>query len=201
MVPCDKIPARGEGTRRDRRSASGLITPSLEEMAHVASEMQRQGFDVPLLIGGATTSAPTPRSRSRRTTRRRWSMCRMPRAPSASYQAAVDRPRRRLQGRGRRRLREGARPAREQEGRDAGPARTRRAPTRCRSGTPVQPKKTGVTVFRRTSTSRRPRRVHRLGSVLPDLGSRRRLPEDPDDEKVGEAARNVFEDGQAMLGS
>ena len=35
---------------------SGLITPSLEEMAHVASEMQRQGFTQPLLIGGATTS-------------------------------------------------------------------------------------------------------------------------------------------------
>ena len=35
---------------------SGLITPSLEEMAHVAREMERQGFHVPLLIGGATTS-------------------------------------------------------------------------------------------------------------------------------------------------
>ncbi|MCC4119171.1 hypothetical protein LLG90_27975, partial [Aromatoleum toluclasticum] len=35
---------------------SGLITPSLEEMSHVAAEMQRKGFDVPLLIGGATTS-------------------------------------------------------------------------------------------------------------------------------------------------
>src|SRR5207344_2334538 len=35
---------------------SGLITPSLEEMAHVAKEMERQGFQVPLLIGGATTS-------------------------------------------------------------------------------------------------------------------------------------------------
>jgi len=35
---------------------SGLITPSLEEMAHVAKEMERQGFTIPLLIGGATTS-------------------------------------------------------------------------------------------------------------------------------------------------
>jgi 5-methyltetrahydrofolate--homocysteine methyltransferase len=40
----------------DAIGLSGLITPSLEEMAHVASEMQRQGFDLPLLIGGATTS-------------------------------------------------------------------------------------------------------------------------------------------------
>ena len=36
---------------------SGLITPSLDEMVHVAREMDRQGFDMPLLIGGATTSA------------------------------------------------------------------------------------------------------------------------------------------------
>ncbi len=35
---------------------SGLITPSLDEMVHVAKEMQRQGFTIPLLIGGATTS-------------------------------------------------------------------------------------------------------------------------------------------------
>ena len=35
---------------------SGLITPSLDEMAHVAAEMEREGFDIPLLIGGATTS-------------------------------------------------------------------------------------------------------------------------------------------------
>ncbi len=35
---------------------SGLITPSLDEMCHVAAEMERQGFDIPLLIGGATTS-------------------------------------------------------------------------------------------------------------------------------------------------
>jgi 5-methyltetrahydrofolate--homocysteine methyltransferase len=40
----------------DMIGLSGLITPSLDEMVHVASEMQRQGFQVPLLIGGATTS-------------------------------------------------------------------------------------------------------------------------------------------------
>ncbi len=56
MVPCDKIleAARREGA--DIIGLSGLITPSLEEMAHVAAEMERQQFDVPLLIGGATTS-------------------------------------------------------------------------------------------------------------------------------------------------
>jgi len=57
MVPAEKIleTARKEGV--DMIGLSGLITPSLDEMVHVASEMDRQGFDIPLLIGGATTSA------------------------------------------------------------------------------------------------------------------------------------------------
>ncbi|MDR2625700.1 MAG: methionine synthase [Zoogloeaceae bacterium] len=56
MVPCEKIlnAAREHGAQAI--GLSGLITPSLEEMRHVAAEMQRQGFAVPLLIGGATTS-------------------------------------------------------------------------------------------------------------------------------------------------
>jgi 5-methyltetrahydrofolate--homocysteine methyltransferase len=56
MVPADKIleAARKEGV--DMIGLSGLITPSLDEMVHVAKEMQRQGFTMPLLIGGATTS-------------------------------------------------------------------------------------------------------------------------------------------------
>ncbi len=56
MVPAQKIldTAREQGV--DIIGLSGLITPSLDEMAHVAKEMERQGFDIPLLIGGATTS-------------------------------------------------------------------------------------------------------------------------------------------------
>ena len=56
MVPCQQIleTARREGA--DIIGLSGLITPSLEEMAHVAREMEREGFKIPLLIGGATTS-------------------------------------------------------------------------------------------------------------------------------------------------
>ena len=56
MVPCAKIleTARAEGA--DMIGLSGLITPSLEEMCYVASEMRREGFELPLLIGGATTS-------------------------------------------------------------------------------------------------------------------------------------------------
>ena len=56
MVPAQKILDKAKEVGADMIGLSGLITPSLEEMAHVAKEMQRQGFTVPLLIGGATTS-------------------------------------------------------------------------------------------------------------------------------------------------
>ncbi|MDP7048168.1 MAG: methionine synthase [Verrucomicrobiota bacterium] len=56
MVPCDKILKAAREEKVDMIGLSGLITPSLDEMAHVAREMQRECFDKPLLIGGATTS-------------------------------------------------------------------------------------------------------------------------------------------------
>jgi len=56
MVSCEKILQIARDEKVDIIGLSGLITPSLDEMVHVAKEMQRLGFDVPLLIGGATTS-------------------------------------------------------------------------------------------------------------------------------------------------
>ncbi len=56
MVPTQKILDAASEENADLIGLSGLITPSLEEMTNVASEMQRQGFDIPLMIGGATTS-------------------------------------------------------------------------------------------------------------------------------------------------
>ncbi|MDI3461777.1 MAG: 5-methyltetrahydrofolate--homocysteine methyltransferase [Nitrospira sp.] len=56
MVPCEKILAAARENKPDIIGLSGLITPSLDEMVHVAKEMTREGFDLPLLIGGATTS-------------------------------------------------------------------------------------------------------------------------------------------------
>ncbi|MEZ4391850.1 MAG: methionine synthase [Polyangiales bacterium] len=56
MVPCEKILEKAVEVGADLIGLSGLITPSLDEMAHVAREMQRKGFTLPLLIGGATTS-------------------------------------------------------------------------------------------------------------------------------------------------
>jgi 5-methyltetrahydrofolate--homocysteine methyltransferase len=56
MVPCAKILDSAREKQVDVIGLSGLITPSLDEMRHVAAEMEREGFDIPLLIGGATTS-------------------------------------------------------------------------------------------------------------------------------------------------
>ena len=57
MVPADKILDTALEKKADIVGLSGLITPSLDEMVHVAREMQRRGMTIPLLIGGATTSA------------------------------------------------------------------------------------------------------------------------------------------------
>ncbi len=57
LVPCEKILAAARENNADAIGLSGLITPSLDEMVHVAKEMTRTGCTVPLLIGGATTSA------------------------------------------------------------------------------------------------------------------------------------------------
>src|SRR5678809_485231 len=56
MVPAAKILETARERKADVIGLSGLITPSLDEMVHVAQEMEREGFTLPLLIGGATTS-------------------------------------------------------------------------------------------------------------------------------------------------
>ena len=56
MVPAEDIVRRAVEERADIIGLSGLITPSLEEMAHVARELEKAGLDIPLLVGGATTS-------------------------------------------------------------------------------------------------------------------------------------------------
>jgi len=56
MVSSEKILERAKAEKADLIGLSGLITPSLDEMVHVAKEMERQGFKLPLLVGGATTS-------------------------------------------------------------------------------------------------------------------------------------------------
>jgi len=57
MIPCEQILKQARDRQVDMIGLSGLITPSLDEMVHVARSMEREGFELPLLIGGATTSA------------------------------------------------------------------------------------------------------------------------------------------------
>ena len=56
MVPAETIVQRAREEQVDMIGLSGLITPSLDEMVHVATELEKAGLDIPLLIGGATTS-------------------------------------------------------------------------------------------------------------------------------------------------
>jgi len=56
MVPAEQIVRKAIEVKADIIGLSGLITPSLEEMVNVAHEMQRAGLDIPIMIGGATTS-------------------------------------------------------------------------------------------------------------------------------------------------
>ena len=84
MVPADTILDTAVEVGADAVGLSGLITPCLDEMVDVAREMERRGLDLPLLIGGATTSSSTPRCGSRRPTRSRSSTCSTRRGLSAS---------------------------------------------------------------------------------------------------------------------
>lgn len=56
MVPCERILEEAINSNADLIAVSGLITPSLEEMCHIAEEMEKRGLDIPLMVGGATTS-------------------------------------------------------------------------------------------------------------------------------------------------
>jgi 5-methyltetrahydrofolate--homocysteine methyltransferase len=85
MVPCEKILQTAREQEADLIGLSGLITPSLDEMVHVAREMQREGFTVPLLTAERRPAPSTPPSRSRRPIRGWWYTSRMPRAASASW--------------------------------------------------------------------------------------------------------------------
>ena len=84
MIPSEKILAAASELGVDVIGLSGLITPSLDEMVHVAKEMEREGFTLPLLIGGATTSkAHTAVKIAHHYSQRRPCMCSTPRARSA----------------------------------------------------------------------------------------------------------------------
>ncbi|KYC29345.1 homocysteine-N5-methyltetrahydrofolate transmethylase, B12-dependent [Sterolibacterium denitrificans] len=199
MVPCDKILHAAKEHGAQAIGLSGLITPSLEEMAHVAAEMQRQGFDLPLLIGGATTSrahtaikiAPNYKS----------AVVYVPDASRAvgvvtklfsseqatGYQAeiAADYAKVRAQHA-------------NKKGVQLVSLETARANALPFSGTPVRPRQTGITVLQDIDLSLL---VDYLdwGPFFQTWDLAGPYPKILDDEVVGEAARNVFRDGRAML--
>ncbi len=202
MVPCDKILRMAREMNADIVGVSGLITPSLEEMVHIAKEMQREGFTIPLLIGGATTSrthtavkiAPhyngpviwvPDASRS---------------VPVCSSLLSDDQHDSYLAG-----IKQDYEKVRLQHAGKKGPPMISLAAARANATKldwkkyqPTKPKFLGLGVFD----------DYPLELIAPhidwtpffqtwDLAGK--YPNILDDEIVGEAARNVFEDGQAML--
>ena len=205
MVPAAKILDVAKREKVDIIGLSGLITPSLDEMVHVAAEMEREGFDIPLLIGGATTSRVHTAVKIH-----------------PNYNARPDRLRHRCEPRRRRRLEPALagdagtlhrrRPRRVPQGRRRPCAlRARQAAPAAREGPRqrVQDRLVGLPAdeaelhrharlphLRR----RRPRALHRLDAVLPDLGAQGPLPGDPRGRDAGRRrAQALFDDAQAML--
>ena len=204
MVPCEKILETARREQADFIGLSGLITPSLDEMVHVAKEMQRQSFEVPLLIGGATTSpahtavkiAPQYHSaggvREGRLARRR----RLPDADAAGATGSVHRQ-------GERGARPPPRAACREEGQVAGAVARRRA---------RQPRTYRLAGVRAARAARAGRAVLRrltpwASCSATSTGCRSSTPGSSPassptssrDPVVGEAASNLYADARRML--
>ena len=166
--------------------------------------MQRDDYfrisKMPLLIGGATTCACTRPSRSRRTTKARWSMCPMPRARFAWRRACCPRRRGELlddlkPDYDRIRTQHANKKALPMVPREARANKTPDRLGRLRAEDADVHRPAHVQELRSHGTCQ----LHRLGPLLPDLGSGRALPAILNDEIVGESGRRVFADGQPML--
>ena len=197
MVPAQKILDTAVAENADMIGLSGLITPSLEEMGHVAREMQRQGFTIPLLIGGATTSRAhtalkiDPHYKSPTIWVKDAS-----RAVGVAQSLISHGPARGLRRRQRCRLRRDPRappqPRRRQAAGVAGEgarAALRRRLERLRAAGAEQARHHRVRRLSAAGTGR----AHRLDAVLPGLGAgRHAIPAILDDEVVGAQARELL---------
>ena len=204
MVPVREDPrARASAEKADLIGLSGLITPSLDEMTHVAREMERQGFKLPLLIGGATTSrahtavkiAPhysepvvhvLDASRAVPVTTSLLSDEGKP-AFVAQHRAEYEKLRRIARAR-----------------RSTSSSRSRRRARTARRSTWRAEDIAAAGVHRRARARRLPARdaarVHRLDAVLPHLGAEGRLPAHPRAREVRRAgARKLFAEANALL--
>jgi 5-methyltetrahydrofolate--homocysteine methyltransferase len=202
MVPSQKILQTAIDENADMVGLSGLITPSLEEMAHVASEMERLGFKLPLLIGGATTS----RTHTAVKIEPKYSgptvwVPDASRAVGVATQLASAEQREEYM----RQTRADYVKIREQHAKKSGQksvpleaARANREKVDWASYAPVPPRTRGVTALRNYP-------LEKLLAFIDwapffqtwDLAGR--FPDILQDAVVGEAARNVFAEGQAML--
>jgi 5-methyltetrahydrofolate--homocysteine methyltransferase len=214
MVPMDKILAAAIEHRADVIGLSGLITPSLEEMALVASEMERQGFTIPLLIGGATTSrahtaikiAPNyshPVVYVPDASRAVGVVTSLLSAEhSAHYRASIaeDYAKLREQHASKRGVQlvplEAARSNRFKGswGAKAAPC----CPGHAAPSAPVKPRQLGITVLKEVDLAVLKDYID-WGPFFQTWDLAGPYPAILDDEIVGEAARNVFRDAQAML--
>jgi 5-methyltetrahydrofolate--homocysteine methyltransferase len=199
MVAADKILHAAKEHGAQAIGLSGLITPSLEEMSHIASEMQRQGFDVPLLIGGATTSRAHTAIKI---------------APNYAGPVVYVPDASRAVGVVTKLLSLDMRDAyvdeiaadyekvRGQHAAKKGVPLVTLAAARANAGrfnyAPVKPNKPGVTVLRDLDLAVLAEYID-WGPFFQTWDLAGSYPKIFDDAVVGEAARNVFKDGQAML--
>ncbi|MEQ8863381.1 MAG: methionine synthase [Thalassobaculum sp.] len=204
MVPCAKIIETAIAEKADIIGLSGLITPSLDEMVYVASEMQREGLDLPLLIGGATTSKMhtavkidpaysagpvvyvTDASRAVGVVQNLLS------GNAKAHFASEVRADYRQMAEGRRRGRT------DRQRITIGEARANKADIDWGRYDPPRPVKPGITVFEDYPLDKLVERID-WQPFFTTWELRGRFPDILDDPKYGEAARPLWNDAQAML--
>ncbi|MGM0824146.1 MAG: methionine synthase [Pseudomonadota bacterium] len=203
MVPTDKILQAARDHNADIIGLSGLITPSLDEMVHVAKEMKRQGMDLPLLIGGATTSKAhtavkiepqydhpviyvTDASRAVGVAGRLLTP-----ALKTPYVAEIREEYEKVRERNAKRRPKAA-------DLDYTQARKRRFRTDWASYTPTKPHQLGLKTFENYDLDELVERIDWTPFFMSwQLAGK--YPKILDDKVVGEAARNLFEDAKQML--
>ena len=207
MTPPQKILDAAREHKANIIGLSGLITPSLDEMVHVASEMERQGFDIPLLIGGATTRRVHTAVKIDPNYRRGQTVY----VTDASRAVGVASS---LLVQGRRRAVTPPAFAQEYEDdrrRPCQPAQRRQAPDPGRRPAPIAPSRISPTMCRRAPRFFGTRVYDQLRSganwrAISTGGRSSRpgswpgpIPPSSTDEKVGKAASDLFADAQKML--
>jgi 5-methyltetrahydrofolate--homocysteine methyltransferase len=203
MVPAAKILATARERRVDIIGLSGLITPSLDEMCHVAAEMEREGFDVPLLIGGATTSRVHTAVRIDPNYRRGQTVHVLDASRAVGVASSlIGENRRAYEAKVRAEYRdvaEGhARNLADKRRITLAQARSDRFAIDWKTYTPPKPSFLGVRAFRN----------YPVAELVPYIDwtpffatweMKGTYPHILEDEKLGEAARSLFDDAQAML--